>query len=303
MRVVADNGSMLDATFFVENGPLSMVYESAGGIIGVNSRNRDYSIALPLLLRRLGDLGVTITEIRVDSVITRQLTEERQRVHLRRHSLPIVLGEIVDFEDLKRDISSAAREPGAREDASRGGSSRRLRFMLRDDGWVARDLESAVATPRAFSEAAAVRAIVSVAAGRTVARFQGLQLSPVVRKAIELHAMERAKAHYDADWDVKDVHQSRPYDLECRRHGAILYVEVKGSTTTGEAVIVTPNEVEHARDHHPDTELFIVSEILVENATTGAPRASGGIERSYRGWGIDESRLRPLGFEYIVRGG
>jgi hypothetical protein len=112
--------------------------------------------------------------------------------------------------------------------------------------------------------------------------------------------MGRAIAHYSREWEVKDMHADHPYDLECRRGLELLHVEVKGSTSRGEAVLVTPNEVSHARAQHPNTELFIVSGIMVDRAATAAPEVSGGVERRVRGWGADESRLRPVGFEYRI---
>jgi hypothetical protein len=42
---------------------------------------------------------------------------------------------------------------------------------------------------------------------------------------------------------------------------------VKGTTTDGVEVILTPNEVEHAREY-PHTALFILSNIGIERAAT-----------------------------------
>jgi hypothetical protein len=200
-----------------------------------------------LVLRRLAEVGAAVTDIRVDSVITRRLPAGQQRVVLRRHRLPLALAQVSDFADLKRDISTAAREPGARQGASRGGSSRRLRFTLEADGWSAHELEHHVAGAGAIPEVDAVRHAVNLAAGRADARSQGFLMSPAIKRAVELHAMELAIAHYSRNWQVSDVHADHPYDLECRRGDRVIYVEVKGSTSRGEAVIVTPNEVRHAR--------------------------------------------------------
>jgi hypothetical protein len=78
MNVSTDDGIVLDATFHVEPVGPSVVYESAGGKTGVNARNRDYGRGLPVLLRRLGTLGIAIAEIRVDSTVTRSLPVEQQ---------------------------------------------------------------------------------------------------------------------------------------------------------------------------------------------------------------------------------
>jgi len=301
MNVVGDDGMVLDARFSVEGQPLSLVYESAGGRTGVNARNRDYGRGLELILSRLADIGAVLTDIRVDSVVTRRLPPDQQRVVLRRHQLPIALAKIGDFGSLKRDISTAAREPGAREGSSRGGSSRRLRFLLEAGERSESDLEHAVAGAGAIPEADAVRTIVDVAAGRRSYTAQGFLLSPKIKRAVELHSMDRAIAYYSRRWKVTDVHANHPFDLECRRGSDVLYVEVKGSTTRGDAVIVTPNEVKHARTHHPHTELFVLSEIVVDDAATTSPHARGGKESRHSGWGTDDSRLRPVGFEYRIK--
>ena len=169
-RVTADDGRVLDATFSLEDGPLSLVYESAGGKTGVNPRNRDYGRALLLVLSRLADASATVTEIRVDSTVTRQLSPDEQRIHLRRHPLPLELRRVEDFDDLKRDISTAAREPGARAGSMRGGSSRRLRFLLSTNGSTADQLDRLVQGPGAIPEVQVVQELIDIAAGRKSAR-------------------------------------------------------------------------------------------------------------------------------------
>jgi hypothetical protein len=146
MKLVADDGTVLDATFFVEHGPSHLVYESAGGRTVNNARNRDYGQGLELLLLRLAGLDAVITDIWVDSVVTRRLPLHQRRVSLRRYQLPLSLARVADLADLKRDLSTSAREPGARAGASRGGSSRRLRIGVEaPPGWLASDLERALA--------------------------------------------------------------------------------------------------------------------------------------------------------------
>jgi hypothetical protein len=86
-----------------------------------------------------------------------------------------------------------------------------------------------------------------------------------VRRAIEDYAMRRAEAHYaQAGWQVQDVSRHESYDLHCARlDGAQLRVEVKGTTSRGAHVVLTRNEVEHARRHHPHVALFVVSSIRI----------------------------------------
>jgi hypothetical protein len=299
-RVADDDGTVLDATFSVDDRPLSLVYESAGGRTGVNARNRDYGRGLPLVLRRLAEAGATVTEIRVDSIVTRRLSPDQQRITLRRHEMPLRLSSVNDIDDLKRDISTAARRPGARVGARSGGSSRRLRFLLIAEGSTAEQLDRSVEGAGAIPEVGVVRDVIDIAAGRSSARSQGFLLSPVIKDAVEKHAMARATAHYSQGWTVKDVHKDHSYDLECRRGNEVLYVEVKGTTSKGETVLVTRSEVGIAKQRHPNTELFLVSGIRIDDATAERPTASGGEVSVYRGWAADDSRLRPLGFEYLT---
>jgi len=76
-------------------------------------------------------------------------------------------------------------------------------------------------------------------------------------------------------------------------------VEVKGTTTGGAEVILTPNEVEHARKTRY-TALFIVSDVTIELADDGTVTATGGIHRLFDPWHIDDGTLTPLGFRYQV---
>lgn len=101
------------------------------------------------------------------------------------------------------------------------------------------------------------------------------------------------------DWDVEDVHGTKSYDLICRRGDEVKHVEVKGTTTDGAEVILTRNEVRHAREH-PCTVLFVVSDITVERAEDGTVTATGGKQHPYDPWHLDDGTLTPLGFRYQV---
>lgn len=96
-----------------------------------------------------------------------------------------------------------------------------------------------------------------------------------------------------------DVHGTESYDLICRRGLEVKHVEVKGTTSDGADVILTPNEVAHARrlEH---VALFILSNVLVERADDGAATATGGVRHIYDPWHIDDGTLIPLGFRYRV---
>jgi hypothetical protein len=130
-------------------------------------------------------------------------------------------------------------------------------------------------------------------------RGQGFQLDQEAKVAVEAHAMNIATEFYGADWQVEDVHGKESYDLVCRRGHEIRHVEVKGTTTDGAEVILTPNEVKHARETKY-TALFILSNVIIERADDGAATATGGIQHIYDPWHIDSGTLTPLGFRYQV---
>lgn len=302
MKVARDDGTIIDATFLVEESPLSVVIESAGGRIGVNARNRDYSEGLTTILRRLAGIGAVLPEIRVESLRSRGMPLEEQRIRLSRHSFPLALGSVGDLEDLKRDISRAAREPGARADARRGGSSRRLRMLLESAQVEAAALESQLGGTGAVLEPETTAAAVELAAGRPrPGSGQGFAVSVEHRLAVERRAMEAAVAWYhEQGWTCEDVSAYESYDLRCRRGDTLLHVEVKGTTTAGSSVIVTRREVEEARRLAPHTELFVLSDVRLHTPASGAPFGSGGRARVLPSWERDPARLIPLGFQLYL---
>lgn len=137
-------------------------------------------------------------------------------------------------------------------------------------------------------------------AGRTT-RGQGFSANQQVKKAVELHAMKAATAHYEADgWQVEDVSATQSFDLRCRRGGEEIHVEVKGTTSSGEEVIVTPNEVRHARSF-PRSTLFVMYEIGVSPGSS--PTTAHGRVRIIDPWLAEEDRLRPVGYTFSVPAG
>jgi hypothetical protein len=128
---------------------------------------------------------------------------------------------------------------------------------------------------------------------------QGFQLDQDVKVAVEALAMNAATEFYGKAWEVEDVHGTESYDLICRRGSEEKHIEVKGTTTDGAEVIVTPNEVRHAREY-PCAALFVLSNITVKRAEDGTVTATGGTHRSYDPWRLDDGILTPLGFRYQV---
>jgi Domain of unknown function (DUF3883) len=137
-------------------------------------------------------------------------------------------------------------------------------------------------------------------AGAHSRRGQGFRQSAQERAAIDRHAMLRATAVLEADsWTVEDRSINHSYDLFCQRGGKKLHVEVKGTTGDGSAVLLTPNEVEFARNAFPEMALLIVHGVELAIDEHGEPKASGGEIELEVPWEIDAGgTLKPTGFIY-----
>jgi len=128
---------------------------------------------------------------------------------------------------------------------------------------------------------------------------QGFIVDPRSRRAIETYAMRLARGHYEHQgYAVEEV--GKPYDLRCSATAKTLYVEVKGTQTSGSEILLTNNEVMFAEDHEGEMELFVVSNVEVIH-TGDHVEARGGEFRVMK-WAIDRNRLFPLGFSYCLPG-
>jgi hypothetical protein len=155
------------------------------------------------------------------------------------------------------------------------------------------DAETTGRTPN--SRAPEATEVELAASGRSAATGQGFGLTASERRAVELHAMSRAKAHLRGlGWSVQDVSGSRPYDLYCTQPGATLVVEVKGTTTAGRQVVLTRNEVQIQRRHFPANALVVVHSI--ELRREGNPEAEGGDLVMLSPWSINDEQLQPLAY-------
>lgn len=145
------------------------------------------------------------------------------------------------------------------------------------------------------------RELVEVIANPLRRGGQGRGLSVAERKAVEMRAMAVATAHYVPQWEmVEDVSSTRSYDLECRSGDRFLRVEVKGTTGGAESILVTANEVEHARQLGEHVALFVVSGIVLHREPGSQPTASGGTARIFEPWDIDRFSLRPIAYECAI---
>jgi Domain of unknown function (DUF3883) len=110
----------------------------------------------------------------------------------------------------------------------------------------------------------------------------GREPNAKVRKAIEDYAVARVTKYYErAGWTIRP--QGAPYDLECTEpNREPLFVEVKGSRGPARSVLLTPNEVDHARSHHPNTALAVVHGIKIDGTTNAI--CSGGTLEVHERW-------------------
>lgn len=127
---------------------------------------------------------------------------------------------------------------------------------------------------------------------------QGFGTSAAANTVVERHAMDRATAFFEArGYKVNDDSATRPYDLAISRGVEALTVEVKGTTSTGERVILTRNEVDHVRCHPGICGLFIVRNIQLLQAD-GLLSAHGGDDHFVLPWTIEDKDLRPISYFY-----
>jgi hypothetical protein len=91
--------------------------------------------------------------------------------------------------------------------------------------------------------------------------------------------------------------------LLCRAaDGRELHVEVKGTTTAGESILLTRNEVEYAKSVFPAFALAVVSGIVLRVDEDGVPSAEGGTLTLLHPWDVTKCELRPLAFECVLSG-
>jgi hypothetical protein len=112
--------------------------------------------------------------------------------------------------------------------------------------------------------------------------------------------MQKAEAYYrEQGWDVDtSVAATECFDMRCIRGAAELHVEVKGTTSLGEQIVLTRNEVAHAREQYPAIALAIVKNIEIE---PGEPvTVHGGDLGIIEPWRIDDGTLDCLVFTYDV---
>jgi hypothetical protein len=112
-----------------------------------------------------------------------------------------------------------------------------------------------------------------------ISRGQAPRMTPSERRAVELRAMEvTARLYRREGFEVADVSAREPWDLTATHlDGRGLHIEVKGTTGTGDAVIVTAGERRHAEQAArlgARPVLVVVSGIRLQRGSQ--PKADGG---------------------------
>ncbi|MEX5260522.1 DUF3578 domain-containing protein [Kocuria sp. CPCC 205263] len=140
---------------------------------------------------------------------------------------------------------------------------------------------------------------VAEAAGKRKRRGrQGFGLTKPEQQAVERRAVEVATSHYVAQgWKVKDVGDRESYDLRCVREGQRLFVEVKGTTSLGESVLLTKNEVALHRVEYPNNALVVVHSIVLAPRGESAVAHGGELEVTSP-WHLEDADLTPIAYTY-----
>lgn len=120
----------------------------------------------------------------------------------------------------------------------------------------------------------------------------------MVRTAVEDHAQRVLMEHYTEDgWEVEDRRIGNPFDGIATKDGKVIFLEAKGTQSSGGAVFVTANEVQFARTHPGRTFMGIVANIEV--VEDGGKIVGRGGDLSVVAWEPDEGELRPLQFQWL----
>ena len=96
-------------------------------------------------------------------------------------------------------------------------------------------------------------------------------------------------------WNVTDTRFGNPYDAVATRGDQVLFREAKGTETSGQSVIVTRGEVEHARAHPGQCVLGVLSEIIFDAKGDVEPKS--GVFRVLP-WDPDTGELIPAGYQW-----
>lgn len=127
-NMLDNEGKVLDANFSIgsDDSGLRVVLESRSA-----GRNDDYSVALALILGRLGELGAVLDSIHLERARKEARPEFERRVQPKGIRLPLDLATVDDFDELRRRISAAQATLGSKQGAAGAGNgTKRIRMRL-----------------------------------------------------------------------------------------------------------------------------------------------------------------------------
>ncbi|WP_326807847.1 EVE domain-containing protein [Streptomyces sp. NBC_01775] len=126
----------------------------------------------------------------------------------------------------------------------------------------------------------------------------GRQHDAKQRKAVERYAMDLVLNHYSSrGYQIEDVGDHSPWDITVRRDGTESHIEVKGSTTSREAIDLTEGEVRHAEG--VPTCLIVIDQIEVDDDL----RCGGGRWRTWADWLPKREELVATAYRYPLPDG
>lgn len=294
-QVADEQGVLLDAHVSVrqETGDMaSITLESQGG-----GRNKDYIKAHSLIICRLAGMSATLVDAMVASSDTKRLGLEARRFLAGSKTYPMRLTPDADAVSVARMLRRGAAEVGRRDGATGPGNRAKrveIRFVI--DGLGAQP--PSWLFERLINPAGTLGEEASPSPPQVhMDRSSQYMLDAAARKAVEVRAMQMAIERLREKWDrVLDVSATESFDLLCQSASETLHVEVKGTTSDGETIVLTRNEVLHARNKQIPMALYVVSKIdlMFEGSI---PIATGGVLTCYEPWTIDEFELQPLSFQ------
>jgi hypothetical protein len=135
---------------------------------------------------------------------------------------------------------------------------------------------------------------------KRVSRNQGYLQNQERKRTTELYAMRIAVSYYQTlGFTVTDISTNESVDLKCTRGSEVRWVEVKGTSTLGEEVLLTANEVRRANSGQFITDLFIVHSIQFQGRTNEIGKDSGTI-RILSDWNPKKGDLTATQYRYRV---
>ncbi|MCF6355661.1 MAG: DUF3883 domain-containing protein [Candidatus Polarisedimenticolaceae bacterium] len=125
---------------------------------------------------------------------------------------------------------------------------------------------------------------------------QGFQSDVETRLMIEAYSMKLCQLYYEnKGFEVKDVSANYPYDLLIKKKGKTLFIEVKGTQTRAENIILTKNEVALSKNHGEKMVLFIVHSIEMNKKSV---KKGSGVVKIIKSWVVNPDMLTPISYTY-----